>query len=205
MSNLKGISSTRATRDKILETALKLFSRKGYLGATTKEISKEAGIAEVTLFRHFPSKEKLFADVINTYSFLPALKSLLPEISNMPYQDALTVIARKFLETLTARKDIIRIMLSEMHRYPEQIQHIYNAFIEELFRTLASYFEELQKKGIAREFNPEFAARAFLGIFFSYFIGMEIKNLKRFKKEDTETLIKEFVSLFINGILRRRI
>lgn len=195
----------RFTKDKILETALMLFSRKGYLGATTKEIAKEAGIAEVTLFRHFPSKEILFRDVINTYSFLPALKSLLPEISNMPYEQSLAVIARRFLETLTMRKDIIRIMLSEMHRYPEQIQQIYNALIEELLRALASYFKELQKKGIAREFNPEFAARAFLGIFFSYFIGMELKNLKRFKNEDTEAVIKEFVSLFINGILRRHI
>lgn len=195
----------RFTKDKILETALMLFSRKGYLGATTKEIAKEAGVAEVTLFRHFPSKEILFRDVINTYSFLPALKSLLPEISNMPYEQSLAVIARRFLETLTMRKDIIRIMLSEMHRYPEQIQQIYNALIEELLRALASYFKELQKKGIAREFNPEFAARAFLGIFFSYFIGMELKNLKRFKNEDTEAVIKEFISLFINGILRRHI
>ncbi len=198
MSNLKG---TQYTREKILAASLRLFSDKGYLGATTKEIAKEAEIAEVTLFRHFHSKEILFADVINTYSFLPALKSLLPEISNMPYEQALAAIARKFLKTLTMRKDIIRIMLSEMHRYPEQIRQIYNALIEELLRTLASYFEKFQKKGIARDFNPEFAARAFLGIFFSYFITMELKNLKGFKNEDTETVIKEFVSLFINGIL----
>ena len=54
------IKDKPVTRDKILEAALFLFSKKGYLGATTKEIAKEAGIAELTLFRHFASKEKLF-------------------------------------------------------------------------------------------------------------------------------------------------
>ena len=91
---------SQSTRSKILETALRLFSQRGYLGATTKEIAKEAGIAEVTLFRHFSSKERLFEEVLNTYSFLPALKGLLPEIVKIPYEDALIVIAKKFLETL---------------------------------------------------------------------------------------------------------
>jgi AcrR family transcriptional regulator len=66
------------TREKILEAVLKLFSMKGYLGATTTEIAEKAGIAELTLFRHFTSKDKLFEEVMSVYSFLPALKGLLP-------------------------------------------------------------------------------------------------------------------------------
>ena len=54
----------QSTRERILETALHLFSTKGYLGATTKEISAESGVAEVTLFRHFPSKEILFEEML---------------------------------------------------------------------------------------------------------------------------------------------
>ncbi|WP_169704188.1 TetR/AcrR family transcriptional regulator, partial [Candidatus Kuenenia stuttgartensis] len=46
-----------SARKKILETGLKLFSKKGYLGTTTREIAKEAGTAEVTIFRHFISKK----------------------------------------------------------------------------------------------------------------------------------------------------
>jgi len=81
------------TREIILKNALKVFSQKGYLGATTKEISREAGFAEVTLFRYFSSKEYLFEEVINTYSFLPALKGLLPKINTMTFENALTLIA----------------------------------------------------------------------------------------------------------------
>ncbi len=191
-----------STKDKILESSLKLFSRKGFLGATTKEIAKEAGIAEVTLFRHFPSKEKLFEEVISTYSFLPALKGLLPEAAKMPYEKTLSVIARRFLETLTKRKDLIQIMHSEVHRYPEKIHKIYHTFIDEMFKTLAAYFKSMQEKGILSKFDTELGARMFLGMFYAHFIGEELKMFKKYRPADTDKTIKEFVSIFIKGTLK---
>lgn len=190
------------TREKILETALKLFSEKGYLGATTKKIAKEAGLAEVTLFRHFASKEKLFEEVINKGSFLPALKGLMPEIRDMPYEDALIRIAGRFLEILHLRKDLIKIMQSEFRRYPEKIHEIYHAFIDEIFRTLASYFNAMQKKGILTKFNTEAAARAFLGMFFSYFNAQELMMRSKYRDMDIEATIKEYVKIFARGTLK---
>ena len=191
-----------STRDKILGTALKLFSKKGYLGATTKEIAKEAGIAEVTLFRHFPSKERLFEEVLNTYSFLPILRGLLPEISHMSSQKALTVIAKKFLDTLDSRKEMIQIMNSEMRRYPEKIYKIYHEFIGEMIKTLASYFQLMYTKGILREFDTESGARAFLGMFFSYFNAREFHMFKKYRDIDTDKTIREFVDIFLRGTLK---
>ncbi|MCX5885004.1 MAG: TetR/AcrR family transcriptional regulator [Proteobacteria bacterium] len=187
------------TRGKILKTGLKLFSKKGYLGTTTKEIARDAGIAEVTLFRHFPSKEKLFEEVINTYSFLPALKELLPEIEKLPYEDGLRVIARNFLNTLALRKNLIRIMHSEIPQYPETIQKIYHALIDEILKTLASYFSEMQKRGILRMFDTELSARAFLGMFLSYFNARHFLMRKKYQNSDTNMVIREYVSLFTLG------
>jgi len=199
MGSLRGM---RSTRDKILEAALKLFSQKGYLGATTKEIAKEAGIAEITLFRHFPTKERLFEEVINTYSFLPALKELMPEIARMSYEKALAEIAKRFLETLSSRKDLIQIMHSEMHRYPEKIHMIHNSIIDDVIKTLASYFEKLKTKGVLKDFDSELGARAFLGMFFSYFNAQELKMRKKYKGDDTEMTINEYVNIFVNGTLK---
>lgn len=47
-------------RDSILEAARLVFVRKGYAGARTKRIAKEAGINEALIYRHFQSKEELF-------------------------------------------------------------------------------------------------------------------------------------------------
>lgn len=190
------------TRQRIIEAGLKLFSEKGFIGATTREVAKEAGIAEVTLFRHFRTKDRLFEEIIARYSFLPTLRNLLPEVSSIPYEDALMTIARKFLDTLSKRKDLIRIMLTEIHRYPEQMLKIYNSLIDEVIKTLASYFESMQTAGILNKFDAEMGARAFLGMFFSYFNAQEFKMRKKFKGDDRERTIKEFVRIFAEGTKR---
>jgi AcrR family transcriptional regulator len=193
---------SRDTRDKILDAGLRLFSKKGYLGATTKEIAKKAGVAELTLFRHFTSKERFFEEMIKNFSFIPALKELIPEIRGMEYGDALSEIARRYLNRLSERRDLIKIMLAEMHLYPSKVKVIHLNLIDELIGTLASYFRDLQSEGIVRDFDPEVAARAFFGMFFSYFNTQEIMMLKKYRHINMETVIKEYVQIFVAGTLK---
>ena len=63
-----GLSSKRSraqsesvdlTRKRILTAAVRVFSRDGFQGATTREIAREAGVNEVTIFRHFRTREEL--------------------------------------------------------------------------------------------------------------------------------------------------
>lgn len=69
------MSGTRAARPRLsaserraqlIDAALDVFARKGFVGATTKEIAAEAGVAEAIIFRHFPSKEALYAAVLDS-------------------------------------------------------------------------------------------------------------------------------------------
>lgn len=50
------------TRDRILAAALVLFEERGYDDTTTQQIAAAAGVSEMTLFRHFPSKDRLVGD-----------------------------------------------------------------------------------------------------------------------------------------------
>ena len=167
---------SKGTKKKILEAGLTLFSTKGYLGSTTREIAKTAGVAEVTLFRQFSSKEQLFAEIMNTYTFLPALKDLLPSLAKMDYQEALEEIARRFLEILDERKGMIQIISFEIHRYPQTVVSIHRNFVEEIFKTLASYFREMQSLQHLRGFHPEIGAMAFVGMFFSFFLPVNFSG-----------------------------
>ncbi len=47
------------TRQRLIRTALELFTAKGYHDTTTAQIAKKAGIAEGTIYRHFASKQQL--------------------------------------------------------------------------------------------------------------------------------------------------
>ena len=52
------------TRTKIVSSAKTLFIRQGFKGTSTRQISEAAGISEMTLFRHFQSKDEIFNAVL---------------------------------------------------------------------------------------------------------------------------------------------
>ena len=191
------------TKQRLLDATLKLISEKGYLGSTTREIAQEAGVTELTLFRHFGTKEKLFEALLSTHTFLPRLKELLPELDGLSYGDSLRLIATRFLLSLKERKSLVKIMYSEVTTYPEKIKKLYNKFADDLRLTLASYFRGLQKKGLLRTVSPELAAQLFLGMLFSYFRSEEIMRAGGMKKQTMEKNIKEFVDIFMFGTMKR--
>ncbi len=189
----------------MLKATLKLISEKGYLGATTREIAQEAGVTELTLFRHFGSKERLFEELLKSYTFLPKLKELIPELDGLSSEDALTTIATRYLLALKERKPMIKIMYSEVTIYPEKIRNVYNKFIDEMRATLAAYFETLQTKGILRKnVAPEMAARVFLWILFSYFRSEEIMRPAGMKKNVMEKSVQDIIDIFTRGVVNNK-
>ena len=192
-----------STQLRLLDATLKLISEKGYLGATTREIAQEAQVTELTLFRHFGTKEKLFEELLKNHTFLPRLKELLPEVEALSYEDGLKLIATRFLLSLKERKAMVKIMYSELTIYPDKIKNLYNKFIEDIRETLASYFGFLQRKGLLRNVSPDTAARLFLGMMFAYFRTEEIMKEHGMTKRKMDKFIGEFVDVFMHGTLKR--
>ncbi len=56
------MSRSRITHERLQAAALQLFVEHGYAGTTTAQIAAEAGVSEMTLFRHFPTKESLLLE-----------------------------------------------------------------------------------------------------------------------------------------------
>ena len=52
------------TRQKILDVAERQFATKGYSGAYLQSIAKEVGVQKTALYYHFPSKEAIYAEVL---------------------------------------------------------------------------------------------------------------------------------------------
>jgi AcrR family transcriptional regulator len=50
---------SRGPRERLLDTAYELFSRRGIRGVGIEEVIERAGVAKATLYRHFPSKDDL--------------------------------------------------------------------------------------------------------------------------------------------------
>src|SRR5438105_7849506 len=57
--------SAEQRREAIVKAALPLFARKGFGNTTTRELAEAAGVSEALIYKHFPSKESLYAEIQN--------------------------------------------------------------------------------------------------------------------------------------------
>src|SRR5438309_6563765 len=58
--------SAEERREAIVKAALPLFARKGFANTTTRELAEAADVSEALIYKHFPSKESLYAEIQNT-------------------------------------------------------------------------------------------------------------------------------------------
>src|SRR3954464_9176495 len=64
VSSRSGRMSSEDRRATILETAIKLFSDKGFRGTTTRELAAAVGVTEPVLYEHFRTKSDLYSAII---------------------------------------------------------------------------------------------------------------------------------------------
>lgn len=64
MSNVPRLSA-EARKEAIVEAVQDVFAEKGFDGTTTRELAKAAGVSEALLYKHFPSKESLYAAMLD--------------------------------------------------------------------------------------------------------------------------------------------
>lgn len=188
-----------STREKIINAAFQLFSTKGYLGTTTKEIAKLANVSEVTVFRHFKTKENIFDAVIQTKSFLSNLKSLIPKISSLSLKDALIEIALEYTKTLISKKGAIKIFFSEVDRYPNRIRESHNALVDEMDRILTDFL--MSKLSKYDEEDLKTITKMFWFIIFGYFLENEIIKNESLDLNTLRSVYEKKIVFFLKGIL----
>jgi AcrR family transcriptional regulator len=81
-----------ATREAILDSAIRNFARAGYDGVGVREIAGDAGVTAMLVNRYFGSKERLFAEAVET-SFAPAV--FITEATQTLSRDAADVLVTR--------------------------------------------------------------------------------------------------------------
>lgn len=189
------------TRKRILEAAVKVFAEKGYARATTRLLAAAAGVNEVTLFRHFESKHKLFAAVVEQYGG-PAVSTAIEAQLSGDYRQDLLRIGGYFMKLMTERCDAVRMMMCEASFFPDLADTLSQN--PRLMReTLARYLQIQVDRGRLRPINVEAAAQAFWGMFFSYGLAQNIYADRVGDEMSTDELVGHFVDLFVQGTIRQ--
>jgi AcrR family transcriptional regulator len=185
----------------ILTAAAKVFGTNGYSRSTTRLIAKEANVTEVTLFRHFESKEKLFAAIVEIYGGGAIAADLEAQLTG-DYRADLLMIGSSFLATLLARRNMVRTMLAEAEHFPE-LAEMLSQNPRLLHEMLARYLRSQMDRGAVGQFDPETAAHAFWGMFFTHGLTVGTYADQARNAQSNEQLVERYVDIFINGTIRK--
>jgi AcrR family transcriptional regulator len=194
-------SGADETRQRILQAAAQVFAEKGYARATTRALARAAGINEVTLFRHFGSKENLFAAIIDEYAASALTASLAGKLTG-DYEEDLLTMGHHLLEAVFERGDAVRMMLCEAAHFPE-VGRALAQNPRQLRQALAAYLEGKVADGQVRPLHAELAAQAFWGMFFAYAISLGLLAEPVAPPVSNDELIAQFVDIFVNGTVKR--
>jgi len=101
------------TRDRILDAAEALFADRGFEGAALRDVAARVGIRTPSLYNHFPSKEALYAAVLERV-VEPVLALLAEIVQSSPAErpDSRRVVGA-VMELLAQRPDLPRLVVRE--------------------------------------------------------------------------------------------
>ncbi len=185
------------SRQAILAGAFRLFAERGYRGATTRELAKAAGVAEVTLFRQFGTKEHLFREAVAACSPI-ANAGPLP-LGEGPPRKGLAAVGGFALRTLIANQGVIRILLGEAGRHPAVGEAIFSEMERKIFHPLEAGIARWQKQGLLLPGSPTLLARSFLGMFFYLFLTEVYLGRRTLTPARQAQVVRRFVSTFLEG------
>ena len=113
----------------IIKAACHYFLQYGYNGATTDLIQKKAGVSKATLYNHFPTKESLFASVVNTQCKLFVEQVRAISLPDTHFSESLFRIGEAYLTLLLAPENqaLFRAVVAEAPRFPGLAKTFYDA------------------------------------------------------------------------------
>jgi len=185
------------TRKRILDAAEATFAEAGWVGSTTQQIARAAGVNEVTLFRHFGTKEALFGALVGR--FVEGRKELIEQAisEHAPMEEVLTRLAERQHRTMLASAPFLRTMLGEMHRHPAEVNKVVQETARPVREQMLGLLRGWQKQGKVRAgIDCEVA----LDLFSALFFGQAIKASCLEVRYSTDEYRALALDVFIRGL-----
>ena len=185
----------------LISAAASLFATNGFRGTTTKQIALAAGVSEALLFKHFPTKRALYSAILSEKTHYTGLQESVEEAAANREDKRLFMLLAGYRIRKEADPILFRLLLFsalEGHAMSDMFfQQQYRVFHD----LLADYIQQRIDEGAYRPVDPVLAARAFFGIIVHHRLLHDILGLPMHLTH--EATVEEYVSLFLNGLIRQ--
>ena len=186
------------TRTKIVESAIKLFSSRGYNAASVDDICAEAGISKGAFYHHFESKQALFLALLD--SWLQTIDHAIESTREKTAPETFMQMTEAFPYLFETAGEGLPMFL-EFWLQASRDQKVWEASIAP-YRRYHKYFTSLIKKGVNEgsfvEVNPELVSRMIV----STAMGLLLQSLLDPQGAKWEKVARDSTNLLVNNLLK---
>ena len=190
------------TRAIIFEAARHEFAANGYAATCMDGVARRAGISTKTLYRLIPNKAALFeamiTDRIDTFASVVRLRACDGSDIEKALREALIVCGELILDP-----DVIalqRMILGDSEKFPEVAETFYHKAIRRTERTLASWLQAQNERGLIKIDDAETAAGMLLGMLvFQPQRAVMFGNAPTLTREQLVQRAQSVTALFLRG------
>ena len=183
-------------REQLLAATVRVVTEHGWRGATTRRIAEAAGVNEVTLFRHFGSKDTLIREAM-CWNAERAPIAMLPDEPGDARAE-LTDWALTHYAHLVEVRGHIRKTIGEFEQHPN-LEDWPRRVPKHLSTMLEQYLTRLRARGLTRgDWQPRAAASLLLGTLFADAISRDL--MPDHLPSPAEDAPRQYVELFLNAI-----
>jgi AcrR family transcriptional regulator len=202
---LVGRMAGEERRLQILRIAVTLFSQRGFRGATTKEIAHAAGISEAMVFRHFATKEELFAAILDHKACAEGLgdpcELVADAVRRKDDRAVFETLAYRALQQHEQDPDFMRLLLHAALEEHQLTQMFWDTFVLRIYEFLGSYIRERQNDGAFREIDPRIVVRGFIGMIMHHSLNNNLWDpSRRLLNISNELAAHDFTEILLKGI-----
>jgi AcrR family transcriptional regulator len=193
------VARGRRTRDAILDAAYGLFIRQGFAATSVRDIALRSHLALGGIYNHFSSKEAIFKAIVEErHPFL----EIVPILNAVEGENAETFVrnaAHALVEQLGHHPAFLNLMLIEIVEFKgRHVPMLIGQFLPLVTSLSARLGSNGREKG---EIPPLVLTRAFLGMFFSYYITDRLLG-SSMPSGMRRQAIDHFVDIFLHGVLK---
>lgn len=195
-------TKTEAKRRAILNAATTVFRRVGFERASMAEILKKVGGSKATLYNYFPSKERLFFEVMYETKAveLEVVAASLP--ADVPdFKAALVQLGCELLRLMYAPEAIaIRRLSITESGHSEIGKMCHERTTVPIEKHVAEFLKRAMKRGDLRTADPKYAAMQLLSLYESELLQrMLLGVMTVFRPEAINASVRRAVETFLTG------
>jgi TetR/AcrR family transcriptional regulator of autoinduction and epiphytic fitness len=190
---------TDRKREAIIQAAIAEFRANGFDITSMDKIAATAGVSKRTVYNHFPSKEELFAEILNQLWARVTAEQETPYRPDLPLREQMRQMLMAKLQMLGDDNflDLARVAIAATIHSPERAQNMV-ARMGEREEGLTVWIRAAQADGRLKPVAPEFAAQQIQGMLKSFAFWPQISmGLPGLSAEMQTTVVESALDMFL--------